>query len=85
MADPTRDVLQQALDLPADARAVLATELVASLEQEAPADPQAIEREWAAEIARRLRDVLEGRVATVQFEEAIARARKAVAEARRPP
>jgi len=82
--DETRDLLEQALKLPSDARAVLATELVASLEGDAE-DPLAVEQAWADEISRRLRDVLEGRVKAVPFEDAIARARQAVAEVRRRP
>ena len=83
MNDKARDVLKQALELPSDVRAVLATELVASLEDDASEDPQKVERAWAEETSRRLRDVLEGKVATVPFEAAIARAREAVAEVRR--
>ncbi len=83
MNDSTHDVLRQALNLPPTARAVLATELVASLEHSTVDDPVEVKQEWAGEISRRLQDVLEGRVETVPFEEAIARAREAVAEVRR--
>ena len=84
MTDEARELLHKALELPTDARVVLATELVASLEKDSPVDDlETIEREWAEEIKRRLQDVLSGRVQTVPFDEAIAKARQVVAEVRR--
>lgn len=54
MTDATNRVLRQALDLEPDERAVLAAELLASLE----ASEDDVQRAWAAEIERRSRDAV---------------------------
>ena len=57
MTDATNRVLREALDLEPDERAVLAAELLASLE----ASEDDVQRAWAAEIERRSRDAVEER------------------------
>jgi hypothetical protein len=57
MTDATNRVLRQALDLEPDERAMLAVELLASLE----ASEDDVQRAWAAEIERRSRDAVEER------------------------
>jgi len=59
MTKAARAVLADALRLDLDARAELATELLASLD--GPADPDA-EAEWAAEIPRRVDAIEAGTV-----------------------
>jgi hypothetical protein len=51
MTDATNRVLREALDLQPDERAVLAAELLASLEE----SEDEVQRAWAAEIERRSR------------------------------
>jgi len=55
----TRKVFEEALELSAEDRALLAAELEASLGRDEP--PEEIEKAWAEEIERRSRDVDEGR------------------------
>ncbi len=71
-AQPTK-LIEEALRLPPEARAALADALLQSLDEEP--DPDA-ESQWAAEIARRLDAVDEGRVKPVGWTEA----RKAIFE-----
>jgi len=52
VTDATRSVLRQALALEPDERALLAAELLASLEE----SDDDVQRAWAAEIERRSRD-----------------------------
>jgi hypothetical protein len=52
MTDATNRVLRQALELEPDERAVLAAELLASLEE----SDDDVQRAWAAEIERRSAD-----------------------------
>ena len=70
-----RKILGAALELPAADRARLAVELDASLED---ASPEEIERAWTRELAKRLRDVREGRVRLVPAEKVLSAARKRV-------
>jgi hypothetical protein len=51
MTDATNHVLQQALELEPDERAIIAAELLTSLEE----SPDDVQRAWAAEIDRRSR------------------------------
>lgn len=62
-----QDLLDRALKLPADERAVLAANLWASLEEE-PSDPR-VEAAWAAEVRRRLERVETGQDQPVPWEE----------------
>jgi hypothetical protein len=57
MTDATNRVFRQALELEPDERAVLAAELLASLEK----SEDDVQRAWAAEIERRSRDAAEER------------------------
>ena len=63
-----RKILGEALELPAADRARLAVELDASLED---ASPEEIERAWTLELAKRLRDVREGRVERIETRNAM--------------
>lgn len=56
----TRQLLDEVLELSAEDRALIASELEASLEDE-QVSPAEIEAAWAEEIARRAKEVLEGR------------------------
>lgn len=65
MIDP-RDLLQEAMKLPAEARAALAGSLLESLDTEVDADAEAA---WAVEIERRLREIEQGTATTVSWDE----------------
>ena len=66
----TRDaLLKEALRLPLRDRADVAAELLASLDDEAPDDLEAAEKEWAIEIERRGRRVLAGESAGLPWED----------------
>jgi putative addiction module component (TIGR02574 family) len=58
MEHRTRDVLKSALDLPLDERALLAAELLASIDGED--DAANVEAAWIKEIERRARRVRNG-------------------------
>lgn len=60
MTDRAQELLRQALDLPAEERASVAAELLASLEEPSPEDQAAVQAAWANEIERRARRVLAG-------------------------
>ena len=66
MADAAR-ILEEALSLAADQRARIAHELIASLDESPPDDPEAVAKAWDDEIARRVDDVRSGRVKTVPW------------------
>lgn len=66
MSSDLKDLLEQALQLPPEARAALASELLDSLDEEV--DPNA-EAAWADEIKRRIEDVDSGRVTTIPWSE----------------
>jgi putative addiction module component (TIGR02574 family) len=63
----TRDLLEQVLELPPEARAALAGSLLESLDQEV--DEDAADR-WDEEIAHRVRDLRSGQVTTIPWSEA---------------
>ena len=63
----TIEIRAGALNLPAPERALLAHDLIASLDAE-DADPRA-DALWAAEIERRAREVADGKVALVDADE----------------
>jgi putative addiction module component (TIGR02574 family) len=65
----------EALSLPIEARALLAEQLVESLDISAPASR--LDELWAAEAQRRLVEVRSGRAQTISGEEAAARVRRA--------
>ncbi|WP_255217551.1 addiction module protein [Myxococcus sp. AM010] len=59
------DLLSDVLRLPPEERAEVAHKLLLSLEEGAE-DPEA-QAEWSAEVERRAREVLDGRVKTVSW------------------
>lgn len=59
-----KKVLQQALRLPAEARAALAGHLIESLDDSVDEDAEAA---WSKEIARRIDDLDKGKVKTVPW------------------
>ncbi len=60
MTQRAQALLQEALALPAEERATVAAELLASLDAPAVDDADAVRAAWAAEIERRARRVLSG-------------------------
>jgi putative addiction module component (TIGR02574 family) len=68
-------IMDQALALPIETRALLADRLVESLD---PAEDERIRKLWAAEARRRRDEVRSGQVQTIPGEEALARVRRAV-------
>lgn len=66
MAD-LKKLLEQALQLPEEARAALAAELLESLEEDGDEDAEA---QWSQEIASRLREIDSGAVKAVPWSEA---------------
>lgn len=61
------ELLEQAMRLPAAARAALAASLIESLEEDVDQD---VEAAWHAEISRRLREVREGKNNLLSWSEA---------------
>jgi putative addiction module component (TIGR02574 family) len=76
MTNDAREILDRALKLPREARAALAAGLLESLESDPGEDQAQVDRAWADEIARRVRDVVDGRARTVDFDEALERLRR---------
>lgn len=66
MAD-LKKILERALELPDEARAALAAELLGSLEEDVDEDAEA---QWSQEIASRLRELDSGAVKAVPWSEA---------------
>ena len=73
MTSRAQQLLREALTLPAEERADVATELLASVD-EAESAMQAVETTWAAEIERRARRVLADRSAGTPWEDVRRRA-----------
>ncbi len=71
------DIADVALELPSEARALLADRLVESLD---PAEDGYIHTLWAAEANRRLKDLRSGRVIGIPGEEALTSLRKKYAQ-----
>lgn len=69
------ELVEHAMALPTESRALLADRLVESLDA---AEMSRIDRVWAAEAQRRLEDVRQGRVKTIPGEEALARVRRSL-------
>jgi len=63
----TEEVLREALKLPAEARAALAGSLLDSLDDAIDDD---VEKAWEIEIARRIKEIDEGRAELVPWSEA---------------
>jgi len=70
-------ILGTALALPADERAWLAAELIASLEE---GEDIGVEAAWAEEIEKRIAEVDSGEAETASWEEARARIRATLAK-----
>ena len=73
MAKPVDALVAEALKLPAEERALVADQLLASLSE----DP-AIEEAWATEVERRIAEIESGRAQLVPAADAIGRARAAL-------
>jgi len=58
MTSRAQELLRDALALPADERADVAAELLASLDRPTPTEATAVEAMWAREIERRARRVI---------------------------
>ena len=65
MSSEVSDLLKRALELPLDERAALANTLLDSLE---PTD-KSVQEAWDKEVARRMKDLEDGRAVTVPWEE----------------
>jgi len=66
MARSLQELLREASQLPENDRAVLAGRLIQSLE--GPPDPD-VEAAWADEVERRIREIDEGKVKTIPWEQ----------------
>ena len=66
MAEPSK-VLEEALALPPRERAKLAASLIESLDPESEGE---VEEAWRAEVARRVRELDDGTVKTIDWAEA---------------
>ena len=80
MSPDAKKLLEDALRLPAEARAALAGSLIQSLDTEP--DPDA-EKAWANEIGRRVREVEDGTVELIPWDEARKRLESRIAARRR--
>ena len=67
MTSDPKKLLEQALSLPAEARAALAGSLIESLDETVDEDA---EEQWARELERRIREIDSGAVETVPWSEA---------------
>jgi putative addiction module component (TIGR02574 family) len=76
MTSRVQALLREALALPADERADVAAELLASLDEAPPDDPAEVEAAWAREIERRARRVMTGESTGEPWEDVRARAMK---------
>lgn len=68
MSPETKDVMNEALRLPREARALLAEKLLESLDFEEPFE---ISSEWKEEIARRCREIDDGTAELIPGEEVL--------------
>ena len=73
MSPETENVIRQALQLPREARALLAERLLESLDFEEPFE---VSSEWKEEIARRCREIDEGTVELIPGEDVLKEAAK---------
>ena len=76
MSRTVEQIVQEALTLPSEARALLADRLVESLDPAQEGDSHQL---WAKEALRRRDDVRSGKVQTIPGDEAFVRVRRAVA------
>ncbi len=77
MSLTVEQIVDEALGLPSEARALLADRLVESLD---PAEDGYVRQLWAAEAMRRRDEVRAGRVLAVPGEEGLAQVRRAVGQ-----
>ncbi|MEP7123761.1 MAG: addiction module protein [Byssovorax sp.] len=75
----TEELLAQVLQLPRQDRARVAEELLSSLDE---ADDEEVARVWAPELERRSRDVVEGKVQTIEWGSARAELKNELEERR---
>lgn len=73
MARAAKDILKDAMRLPEKERIRVVERLLASFEQESDED---VDSAWAAEIERRSREIKEGTVRLLPWQEVRSRARK---------
>jgi len=75
-------VRADAAQLSDDDRELLMVELAASLRPQTPEEQEAYDREWEAEIERRLRDIDEGREQLIPWKDVRASAQQLIDEIR---
>jgi putative addiction module component (TIGR02574 family) len=80
MTSRVQALLREALALPADERADVAAELLASLDEVPADDPAEVEAAWAREIERRARRVMSGESAGEAWEDVRARVMQRLAD-----
>jgi putative addiction module component (TIGR02574 family) len=80
MTTRAQELLREALALPAEERADMAAELLASLDESSPQDPGEVEAAWAKEIERRARRVMAGESRGEPWEDVRARVVQRLAE-----
>lgn len=85
VTEATRDLLKRALELPPTERAELVRELRASLEDEGVGGEVDVDPEFSAELEKRIRDLDEGRVKPIPFDELLDEARARIDARRSPP
>ena len=73
MSPETENVIKQALQLPREARALIAEKLLESLDFEEPFE---VSSEWQEEIVRRCREIDEGTVELIPGEDVLKEAAK---------
>ena len=73
-------IAESALGLPVSHRTRLVVKLLESLDDTSP-DPE-VDEAWEAEVARRVRDLVEGKAKTVSAEQALSEARSKLARQR---
>lgn len=71
----TQELLAAALSLPADQRAELAHDLLASLDDREDLSPDEWEAVWSDEIERRVHDLRSGKAETIDGDEALRQVR----------
>ena len=77
MSMTVEQIVDEALGLPSEARALLADRLVESLD---PAEDGYVRQLWVAEALRRRDDVRSGRVQTIPADQALAQVRRALGQ-----
>jgi putative addiction module component (TIGR02574 family) len=79
MSVDLKDLLKEAMQLPREARAALAEDLLQSLDDEVDED---VEAAWAIEIKRRVEEIRSGNVKTVPWSEVQRQVRETLAKHR---